>query len=151
VTARIATRSCTPTIRIAPLLIKQVKGWIDPCPFWDDDGHAYLVNALSASRSALKSTLIISRMSPDGTRLLDEGTLVYDGHGRDPTVEGPKFYKRNGYYYIFAPAGGVPRGWQLALRSRKIYGPYERASCIGAGQHGRQRAASGRVGGYTRW
>jgi beta-xylosidase len=89
----------------APLLIKQVKGWIDPCPFWDDDGHAYLINAMSASRSALKSTLIISRMSPDGTRLLDDGTLVYDGHGGDPTVEGPKLDKRNGYYYIFAPAG----------------------------------------------
>ena len=94
-----------------PLLIKQVKGWIDPCPFWDADGHAYLINAMSASRSALKSTLIVSRMSPDGTRLLDEGTLVYDGHGGDPTVEGPKLYRRKGYYYIFAPAGGVPRGW----------------------------------------
>ena len=117
----------------APLLIKQVKGWIDPCPFWDEDGHAYLINAMSASRSALKSTLIISRMSPDGTHLLDEGTLVYDGHNGDPTVEGPKFYKRNGYYYIFAPAGGVPRGWQLTLRSRKIYGPYERKVVLAQG------------------
>ena len=107
----------------APLLIKQVKGWIDPCPFWDDDGHAYLINAMSASRSALKSTLIVSRMSPDGTHLLDAGTLVYDGHGGDPTVEGPKLYERKGYYYIFAPAGGVPRGWQLALRSKKFTAP----------------------------
>lgn len=109
-----------------PQLIKEVRGWIDPCPFWDDDGQAYLVSAMSASRSNLKSTLIISRMAPDGSRLLDEGTLVYDGHAQDPTVEGPKLYKRNGYYYIFAPAGGVPRGWQLALRARNIYGPYER-------------------------
>jgi len=116
-----------------PLLIKKVTGWIDPCPFWDDDGHAYLINAMSASRSALKSTLIVSRMSPDATHLLDEGTLVYDGHGADPTVEGPKFYKRNGYYYIFAPAGGVPRGWQLALRSRNIYGPYERQVVLAQG------------------
>jgi beta-xylosidase len=51
---------------------------------------------------------------------------VYDGHDTDPTIEGPKFYKRNGYYYIFAPAGGVPTGWQLVLRSRNVYGPYER-------------------------
>ena len=117
----------------APLLVKQVKGWIDPCPFWDDDGRAYLVNALSASRSPLKSTLIVSRMEPDGTKLLDEGALVYDGHARDPTVEGPKLYKRNGYYYIFAPAGGVPQGWQLALRSRSIYGPYERRVVLAKG------------------
>ena len=44
----------------------------------------------------------------------------------DPTIEGPKFYKRNNYYYIFAPAGGVSTGWQLVLRSKNIYGPYER-------------------------
>lgn len=35
-------------------------------------------------------------------------------------------YKRNGYYYIFAPAGGVATGWQLVLRSKNIYCPYER-------------------------
>jgi beta-xylosidase len=116
-----------------PVLIKQVKGWIDPCPFWDDNGNAYLINAMSASRSSFKSTLIISRMSADGTRLLDDGALVYDGHGADPTVEGPKLYKRHGYYYIFAPAGGVPRGWQLALRSRQIYGPYERKVVLAQG------------------
>jgi len=117
----------------APLLIKQVKGWIDPCPFWDDDGHAYLISAMSASRSALKSTLILSRMAPDASRLLDEGALVYDGHAQDPTVEGPKLYKRNGFYYIFAPAGGVPQGWQLALRSGNIYGPYERRVVLSKG------------------
>ncbi len=51
---------------------------------------------------------------------------MYDGHDTDVTVEGPKLYKRNGYYYIFAPAGGVATGWQLVLRSKHIYGPYER-------------------------
>ena len=42
-----------------------------------------------------------------------------------PTIEGPKLYKRNGYYYIFAPAGGVKPGWQTVLRSKNIYGPWE--------------------------
>ena len=108
----------------APLLIKQARGWIDPCPFWDDDGNAYLVHAMAASRSGINSVLIIHRMSRDGTRLLDAGVLVFDGKDRHPTLEGPKLYKRNGYYYIFAPAGGVETGWQLALRSRNIMGPY---------------------------
>jgi beta-xylosidase len=117
-----------------PLLIKQVKGWIDPCPLWDDNGKAYLVSAMSASRSALKSTLIVSRMAPDGTKLLDDGVLVYDGHTQDPTVEGPKFYKRHGYYYISAPAGGVPHGWQIVLRSRTVYGPYERKVVLAQGK-----------------
>jgi len=117
-----------------PLLIKEAKGWIDPCPLWDDDGRAYLVTAMAASRSGVKSVLIVSRMSPDGTRLLDDGVLVFDGHDRDPTLEGPKFYKRGGYYYIFAPAGGVETGWQLALRSKSVYGPYERRVVLAQGK-----------------
>lgn len=108
----------------APLLVKQARGWIDPCPFWDDDGNAYLVHALAASRSGIKSVLVIHRMSEDGTRLLDDGVLVFDGKEQHHTIEGPKLYKRNGYYYILAPAGGVETGWQLALRSRNIFGPY---------------------------
>jgi beta-xylosidase len=117
-----------------PLLIKEAKGWIDPCPLWDEDGRAYLVSALAASRSGVKSVLVVSRMSPDGTRLLDDGVLVFDGHDKDPTVEGPKFYKRGGYYYIFAPAGGVETGWQLALRSKSVYGPYERRVVLAQGK-----------------
>ena len=117
-----------------PRLIKAAKGWIDPAPFWDDDGRAYLVSAVSRSRSSMKSTLLVSRMSPDATRLLDEGVIVYDGHDGDETVEGPKLYKRNGYYYIFAPAGGVPTGWQLVLRSKSVYGPYERRVVLAQGK-----------------
>ncbi len=116
-----------------PLLIKAAKGWIDPCPLWDDDGKAYLVSGLAGSRAGAKSALIVSRMNPDGTQLLDGGAIVYDGHGEDTTVEGPKLYKRHGYYYIFSPAGGVPTGWQLALRSRNIFGPYERRKVLEQG------------------
>ena len=94
-----------------PLLIKEVKGWIDPCPFWDEDGKAYLVNGLAASRSGVKSTLLISRMSPDGKRLISDPAIVFDGHVKHPTMEGPKMYKHNGYYYLSAPAGGVGEGW----------------------------------------
>jgi beta-xylosidase len=108
-----------------PLLIKKVKGWIDPCPFWDEDGKAYLMNGIAASRSGIKSILILNRMSADGTKLLDDGAMIFDGHDKHPTVEGPKLHKRNGYYYVFAPAGGVGQGWQLVLRSKNIDGPYE--------------------------
>ena len=108
-----------------PLLIKAAKGWIDTCPFWDDDGKAYLVHAFAGSRAGIKSVLVINKMSADGEKLLDDGVMVFDGHENHPVVEGPKFYKRNGFYYIFAPAGGVPTGWQLVLRSKNIYGPYD--------------------------
>ncbi|MDX9882577.1 MAG: glycoside hydrolase 43 family protein [Prolixibacteraceae bacterium] len=108
-----------------PLLIKEGKGLIDPSPLWDDDGNAYLVFALAGSRAGIKSILLVSRMNPGGTQLLGDPVLVFDGYPDHPTVEGPKFYKRNGYYYIFAPAGGVATGWQLILRSKNVFGPYE--------------------------
>jgi beta-xylosidase len=117
-----------------PLLIKEAKGWIDPCPLWDDDGNAYLVHAFAGSRAGIKSLLVVNKMNRDGTALLDEGIIVFDGHDANPTVEGPKFYKLNGYYYILAPAGGVPTGWQLALRSNNIYGPYEEKVVLSQGK-----------------
>ncbi len=117
-----------------PMMVAAGKGLIDPCPLWDDDGKVYLVYAYAGSRAGIKSILAIKRLSADGTKAIDEGVLVYDGHVLDPTVEGPKFYKRNGYYYIFAPAGGVSTGWQLALRSKNIYGPYERKVVMDQGK-----------------
>lgn len=109
-----------------PVMVAEGKGLIDPCPLWDDDGKAYLVHAYAGSRAGIKSVIVVREMNREGTKALDDGVLVFDGHDADPTVEGPKFYKRNGYYYIFAPAGGVSTGWQLVLRSKNIYGPYER-------------------------
>lgn len=109
-----------------PLLVEAGKGLIDPCPLWDDNGKVYLVHAYAGSRAGIKSIIVIKQLNQEGTRTLDGGALVYDGHELDPTVEGPKLYKRNGWYYIFAPAGGVSTGWQLVLRSKNIYGPYER-------------------------
>jgi beta-xylosidase len=108
-----------------PVLVQAAKGWIDPCPFWDDDGTAYLVHAFAKSRAGINSVLALHKMNPEGTTLLDSGKIIFDGHKNHPTIEGPKIYKRNGFYYIFAPAGGVKPGWQTVLRSKNIYGPYE--------------------------
>ena len=108
-----------------PTLVKDARGWIDPCPLWDDDGSMYLVHAWAKSRVGFNSVLSVNRLSPDGRQVIDEGVQVFDGHAKHPTIEGPKFYKRNGYYYIFAPAGGVKPGWQTVLRSRQVLGPYE--------------------------
>lgn len=108
-----------------PSYVRKVVGWIDPCPFWDDDGKAYMVSAFARSRIGFKSLLYMSPIQPDCSDVLGDGQFIYDGHETQPTIEGPKLYKRNGYYYIFAPAGGVKTGWQTVLRSRNIYGPYE--------------------------
>ena len=111
----------------APHLLYAGRGLIDPCPLWDDDGQAYLIHGWAKSRIGIKNRLTVHRMSPDATTLLDSGTQVIDGDdlpGYD-TLEGPKFYKRDGWYWIFAPAGGVATGWQSVFRSRSPFGPYE--------------------------
>ena len=106
-------------------LVKAAKGAIDPCPLWDDDGNVYLVHAWAKSRAGFNSVLTVTPLSRDGLKTAGPDTQVFDGHAAHPTIEGPKFYKRNGWYYIFAPAGGVATGWQTVLRSKSVLGAYE--------------------------
>lgn len=108
-----------------PVWVMKGKGLIDCCPLWDEDGKAYLSHGCAGSRAGVKSVLFVAPMSPDGTKVIGPSQIVYDGHEDQPTIEGTKFYKRNGYYYIFSPAGGVKYGWQVELRSKNPYGPYE--------------------------
>jgi beta-xylosidase len=119
-----------------PLLVYPGKGIIDPCPLWDEDGKTYLVHAYAGSRAGINSVIAIAPMNLDGSEVIGESQIIYDGHETDPTIEGPKIHKRNGFYYIFAPAGGVPTGWQLALRSKNILGPYERKVVMDQGKTG---------------
>jgi len=107
-----------------PVLILEGKGYIDPCPFWED-GRAYIVHGYAKSRIGFKSFLGAFEISEDGLQVIGRDRLIYDGRESQPTIEGPKIYRRNGYYYIFAPAGGVKNGWQTVLRGKELLGPYE--------------------------
>lgn len=120
----------------APELVDAAKGAIDPCPFWDDDGTGWLVHAWARSRAGISNIITLKRLSADGSKTLDAGTTIIDGdkmglvataNGPMPwlTTEGPKLYKRHGWYYVFAPSGGIEGGWQGVFRSRTITGPYE--------------------------
>lgn len=103
-----------------PVAVIAGRGYEDPCPFWDDDGNAYLLHGRVGA-----GPLVLHRMSPDGKRVLDDGKVIVDDKKLLPTLEGPKLYKRNGYYYIFAPFGGVGTGSEAVLRSTNLYGPWE--------------------------
>jgi beta-xylosidase len=112
----------------APHLLLAGRGLEDPTPLWDDDGKAYLLHGWVKSRAGINNLLTLRRMAPDASRVLDEqGETVIDGNKLPNyrTLEGPKFYKQDGWYYVFAPAGGVEEGWQAVFRSRSIHGPYE--------------------------
>ncbi|MCR4923209.1 MAG: glycoside hydrolase 43 family protein [Lachnospiraceae bacterium] len=135
-----------------PVCVLKVKGFIDPCPIFMEDGKKYIIHAYAKSRIGFKSFLGIFELSDDGLKSVSEDRFIFDGNivdasGRENknmdfkektetfepsekehpaiTIEGPKVYRRNGYFYILAPAGGVVRGWQLALRSKYLKGPYE--------------------------
>ena len=117
-----------------PVWVVKAKGFIDPCPLWDEDGKAYLSHGCAGSRAGHKSVLFVAPMSADGTRLLGQSRIVYDGHETQPTIEGTKFYKYNGNYYIFSPAGGVPTGWQVVLKASSPWGPYEERVVMAQGK-----------------
>ena len=119
----------------APQCIIKGKGYIDTTPLWDDDGRCYMVNGWANSRAKFASVLTVREMSADGTRPIGQPVIVFDGNGTENrTCEGPKFYKRDGWYWIMCPAGGVPEGFQLAMRSKSPYGPYEHKIVLAQGK-----------------
>lgn len=118
-----------------PLCVIPGKGMIDTCPLWDDDGRCYLVNGWANSRSRFASVLTVRELNAEGTRPISEPVIVFDGNGTENrTCEGPKFYKRDGWYWIMCPAGGVPTGFQLAMRAKTPYGPYEAKKVLAQGK-----------------
>lgn len=115
----------------------RVLRWSDPCPFWDDDGKAYLMSS-HPGREYWYSYLF--QMSTDGTQLLDAdsahiarlntlyrwpdgGTVISPYH----SSEGNRIFKHNGYYYlqhIEFTNKGQGEGTYIA-RSRNIYGTHD--------------------------
>lgn len=129
-----------------PVLVIPGKGMIDTSPLWDDDGRCYLVNGWAGSRADMKSVLSVRELSSDGTRAIGDPVIVFDGNNVHHTAEGPKFYKRDGWYWIMCPAGGVASGWQLALRSKSPFGPYE---CKTVMAQGRSKVNGPHQGGWV--
>ncbi|MEN9841509.1 MAG: Xylan 1,3-beta-xylosidase [Verrucomicrobiota bacterium] len=125
----------------------RVSGWTDPCPFWDDDGRAYL----ATSRPGPQWFSYLFEMTPDGRQLLDaevehmgQGGIVHayprGGTRYSPffSSEGNKIYKRNGYYYLLHIEfldGGQGRGTYV-FRSRHLYGTQADGSPGRPGQPG---------------
>lgn len=117
-----------------PRLVIAAKGMIDTCPLYDDDGRIYLVNAWAQSRAGMNSVLTVRELDADETKEISPAVMVYDGVPmKDFTSEGPKFYKKDGEYWLFFPAGGVEQGWQVAARAKTPFGPYERRTVLAQG------------------
>ncbi|MBO9619844.1 MAG: glycoside hydrolase 43 family protein [Niabella sp.] len=98
----------------------------DPGLFFDEDGKVYVVHG--------QGKLYVTELAADGLSVKGEKKMIWDRSIPIPEgssaprgnygMEGSHVYKINGYYYITCPAGGT-EGWQMCLRSKSIYGPYE--------------------------
>lgn len=118
-----------------PVCVIPGAGMIDTTPLWDEDGRCYLANGWANSRSRFASVLTVRELNAEGTKAIGNPVIVFDGNGNaNRTVEGPKFYKRDGWYWIMCPAGGVPTGFQLAMRSKSPFGPYESKVVLAQGK-----------------
>lgn len=100
-------------------LRKLPRGFYDPGLFFDDDGKIYVAHGISKIYMTELNSNFAAKSSD---------RLVYTGDIRDG-LEGIHVYKVNGYYYLYCTYGGGD-GFQVALRSKDIYGPYEQKIVI---------------------
>ena len=63
-----------------PVCVLPGKGLIDPCPFWDEDGKAYMIHGYAKSRIGFKSILGIFEMSSDGLKAISEDHFIFNGN-----------------------------------------------------------------------
>jgi xylan 1,4-beta-xylosidase len=89
---------------------------IDPSLFVDDDGLKYM---------AISPGISLVPLDADGGRPIGPPVVAWPGTGRR-CPEGPRLYKRNGYYYAVLAEGGTGWGHCVTVaRSRALFGPYE--------------------------
>ncbi len=103
----------------------------DPGLFFDDDGKVYVIHG--------QGKLYVTELASDVRSVKGENKLIWDksipspkgssAPGKAYNMEGSHMYKINGYYYLTCPAGGT-EGWQVCLRSKNIYGPYETKTIV---------------------
>ena len=61
-----------------------------------------MAHAFAKSRCGIKHKIQLSRLDPETLEVVEDGPIVFDGTLSQPTAEGPKMYKRNGWYYILS-------------------------------------------------
>lgn len=109
----------------SPVMLEGIKG-IDPGHVADEDGNRYL--AVSGN--------YLYPLSGDGLSVIGEGVKIcqewkipdeINVEGSCP--EGPKFFCKDGYYYLTIAQGGTvgppTSHGTVSYRARNIYGPYE--------------------------
>jgi beta-xylosidase len=101
------------------------KRFYDPGLFFDDDGKIYVAHGYNDIKiTEVDSNLVVK----------SDDVIVFAGDIRKG-LEGAHVYKINDYYYLYCTYGGLD-GFQVALRSKNIYGPYDQKIVIRDTTHG---------------
>lgn len=106
---------------------------IDPCLFFDEDGKSYFIGTRFANSDEQKywkhSIIWMKELDAVNMRLLgDEKVILAQGGALHDArnAEGPRLFKRNGFYYLIVAEGGTGHEHAVTVfRSKKIEGPYE--------------------------
>lgn len=100
------------------------RGFHDCGLLFDDDGKIYVASGYNK----IYMTELDQNFSP-----ITKDSLIFTGDIR-PGLEGSHVYHLNGYYYLYCTYGGLD-GFQVALRSKSIWGPYEEKIVIKETDH----------------
>jgi beta-xylosidase len=122
----------------APLVFQRdLGGSIDPSPFVDHDGQAYLLWKADSNALGLPSTLWAQSLAGDGRTLTGSATALLTHHcpWEEPLIEAPSAVRTDsGVYYLFYSANwwASPRyaiGYAVAS---SILGPYAKVTTTGS-------------------
>ena len=130
-----------------PVLVKGGKGLIDPCPLWDDDGQVYLVHAWARSRAGFANVLTLNRLSADGLKTLDEGTIDHQRRSAARIPDARRSQAVQARWLLLDLRAGRRREERLAVGLSLTIDPgtLRGSHRARAGRDRHQRAAPGRL------
>lgn len=99
---------------------------IDSSLFFDGDKAYFLANRLKAQpKNETDTEIWMSEIDLTTFKLIGEKHILWDGTG-GIFPEGPRMYKRNGWYYLLIAEGGTLHFHTTTIaRSQSVTGPFE--------------------------
>jgi xylan 1,4-beta-xylosidase len=116
----------------SPVWLPEING-IDPSPFFDDDGRAYILyNSIPPDNKSLYDghrTLRMFALDIKTLKVTGEEKMLVNGGvdiAKKPVwIEAPHIFKKDGYYFLIAAEGGTAdQHSEVVFRSKSIDGPY---------------------------
>ncbi|WP_237724853.1 glycoside hydrolase family 43 protein [Deinococcus alpinitundrae] len=110
----------------------QLGGSIDPSPFVDADGHAYLLWKNDGNCCGLPTWLYIQPLSRDGLQLTGQSTVLLqnDQPWEGRVIEAPTLHRQGRLYYLLYSGGAFDSdGYAVGYAtSPQLTGPYHKAA-----------------------